>query len=139
MALPTQSPGHKVTAAEWNDVIGAVNSAPPSLEVTVSSLDGNGSIVLPTGEETDLNLDAGGSPADVNGCTAPGRSPWPLYLINIGTGTVTIKHEDSTEPTPAKRFRCPANTDLTLALGEGAYFRYKSVPVGARWVCVGKG
>jgi hypothetical protein len=137
MALPTKSAGQILTAAEYNAIIGAVNACPPSLEVTVTTLDGNGSLVLPTGEETDLNLEAaGGGTFDVNGCSAPVRSPWPLYIVVISNDTVTLKHEDLTEPTPAKRFRLPGNTDLVLTQGKGVTLRYKSVPVGARWVAV---
>lgn len=141
MPLPTQVAGHVVTASEWNAVIAAINKCPPSLEVTLSSLDGNGSLVLPTGEETDVNLDGGGGGGsiDVNGCTVPVRSPWPMFFVVVSDNTIVIKHEDATEPTPAKRFRCPGDVDLSLTLGQGVMFRYKSVPAGARWVAVTMG
>jgi hypothetical protein len=137
MPLPSQSFGHIVTAVEWNDVVSAINSCPPSLEITVSSLDANGSIVLPTGEETDCNLDGGGGGSiDVNGISVPARAPWPMYLVVISNDTVTLKHEDTTETTPAKRLFLPGATDLVLTLGKGVTLRYKSAPIGARWVAV---
>lgn len=140
MPILTQASGVVVDAPEWNQLVAKINACPPGLEVTVTTLDANGSLVMPTGEETDLNLDAtAGGNADVNGCTVPARAPWPLYLVLISNHTITLKHEDSTEPTPAKRFRLPGNADVVLTLGEGITLRYKSTPAGARWVAVTKG
>lgn len=132
--LPTQSTLHVVTTAEWNAVIGAVNASVQRFSETVTTLDGNGS-VAPTTSPTVLLLDGVGA-ADVNGCTVPAANPWIMHVINVSADTATLKHEDATEPTPAKRFRLPGDTDLALALGQGVTLVYISVPVGARWVAV---
>jgi hypothetical protein len=137
MAITTRTDGTVITAAMWNEMVDAINRAAPSLQQTVSSLDVNGSIVLTTGEETDLVLDGIGA-VDVNGCSVPDRSPWPIYIINVTASTATLKHEDATETTPAKRFLLPGGTDYTLGLGEGILLRYMSVPAGARWASVAK-
>lgn len=133
MAIPTRAGGYVVQPEDWNQLVDALNRAAPALLQTVSALDGNGSIVLTTGEETDVILNGIGA-VDVNGCTVPARSPWPLYLVNVSASTCTFKHEDLSEPTPAKRFLLPGGTDYPLALGQGISLRYVSAPVGARWV-----
>lgn len=137
MAIVTRTAGTRITAAMWNELVDAINRSAPSLLQTVSALDGNGSIVLTTGEETDVILNGIGA-VDVNGCTVPDRAPWPLYVINVSASTCTLKHEDTSEPTPAKRFLLPGGTDYTLALGQGLSLRYVSAPVGARWVAFDK-
>lgn len=137
MAINSSRPfNYIVTSPNWNELADAVNRAAPALEVTIGSLDGNGSISLPTGEETDINLAVSAGTMDVNGCSVPDRYPWPLYIVITDAGTYTLKHEDATETTPAKRFRLPGNTDLVLTIGMGVLLRYKSVPVGARWCAV---
>jgi hypothetical protein len=137
MALPTQTAGTLITDDLYNAIIDAVNRASPSLQQTVTSLDANGSIQLTTGEETDLVLDGIGA-VDVNGCSVPDRSPWPLHIVNVSVSVATLKHEDTTEPTPAKRFLLPGGANYTLGLGEGILLRYVSVPLGARWTSVAK-
>lgn len=132
--LPTQVAGYVVTAADWNALIGAVNATVQRFMETVTALDGNGS-VAPTTNPSVLLLNGVGA-ADVNGCTVPIQNPWFMCVINITSNVATLKHEDATEPTPAKRFRLPGDTDLALGLGQGVTLVYISVPVGARWVAV---
>ena len=134
MPISSQSPGHVVTAAEWNELVAGINAAVPKLQETVTTLDGNGSIVLTTAA-THVVLNGVGA-ADVNGMTVPERTPWDIKIVNVTSNTATLKHEDTTEPTPAKRFRLPGDTDLALGLGEGITLTYISVPAGARWVSV---
>jgi hypothetical protein len=140
MALPTKAAGEIVTAAEYNAIIAAINRCPPMLEVTITSIDGNGSLVLPTGEETDVNLDgAGVESATVNGCSVPDLAPWPLRVVNVSGTSITLVHEAGAEPTPAKRFQLPNDTNLVLLQGDGVIFSYRSVPQGARWCALTKG
>lgn len=134
MPIDTQSPGHVVTAAEWNELVAGINSAVPKLQEEITALDGNGSIAVTT-EATHLVLNGIGA-SDVNGMTVPIRTPWDMMIVNVSASTATLKHEDATEPTPAKRFRLPGNTDLTLAQGQGVLLTYITVPVGARWCSV---
>jgi hypothetical protein len=134
--------GEIVTAAQMNlhvrdnlvDLDLRMDTAVQELQEEVTSLDGNGSIVLTT-EATSIVLNGAGT-ADVNGMSVPVRAPWQASVINITSNVATLKHEDATEPTPAKRFRLPGDTDLALSLGEGVTFKYISVPAGARWVAV---
>ena len=138
----TWTPGEIVTAAMMNahvrdnldDHASRMGTAVHLVQETETTLDGNGSLVLLATTTVSL-LDSAAS-VDVNGATVPSRSPWQLAIININTGVQTLKHEDATEPTPAKRFRLPGDTDYVLNLGEGVFFTYVSVPVGARWVSV---
>lgn len=134
MAIGTKSPGYVVTAADWNELVNAINAAVPKLQEEVTGLDGNGSIVLTTAA-THVVLNGAGT-ADVNGMTVPERTPWDVAIVNVTANVATLKHEDATEPTPAKRFRLPGDTDLALGLGQGVLLTYISVPAGARWVAV---
>lgn len=134
MPIATRSPGYVVTAANWNELVAAINAAVPKLQETVTTLDGNGSIVLTTAA-THVVLNGVGA-ADVNGMTVPERTPWDIAIVNTTSNTATLKHEDATEPTPAKRFRLPGDTDLALGLGQGVLLTYISVPAGARWVAI---
>jgi hypothetical protein len=134
--------GEIVTASLMNlhvrdnlvDLDSRMDLAVQEVQEEVTGLDGNGSIALTT-ECTTVVLNGAGT-ADVNGISAPVRSPWQLAVVNITSNVATLKHEDATEPTPAKRFRLPGDTDLALSLGEGVTFKYISVPAGARWVAV---
>lgn len=128
--------GYLVQADDWNEIADAINRCAPPVRDSVSSLDGNGSIVLVTGEETDLDLDAGGGggSVDVNGITVPAENPWPMYLVVVSNNTVVLKHNDSSEPTPAKRFFMADGADRNLTFGAGAVLRYRVTSVGSRWV-----
>lgn len=133
MALPTQVNGFIVTEVEWNELIDAVNRAGPKLAQTVTAVDGNGSIALTTGEETHVILNINSS-IDINGMSVPDRFPWSIYLVNVDlTDTLTLKNEDPTEPTPAKRLLLPGATDFSMPPGQGILLEYISVPIGARW------
>ncbi len=70
------------------------------------------------------------------GCAVPPRSPWAMYLVNLSSNVVTLKHESGSEATPAKRFYLIAAGDVALSLAEGLLVLYVSVPAGARWVGV---
>lgn len=134
--------GEIVTASMMNvhvrdnlvDLDSRMDTAVQELVETETSLDANGSIVLTT-EATTVVLNGAGT-ADVNGMTVPVRSPWSICIINVTVNVATLKHEDSTEPTPAKRFRLPNDTDYALGLGDGIALKYISVPAGARWVSI---
>ena len=134
MAITTRTDGTVITAAMWNELVDAINRSMPSLQQTpsVTALDANGSIVMTTGEETHITLDIGAA-VDVNGMTVPDRSPWMVYVLNVNATAVTLKHEDTTETTPAKRLLLPGATDFSLPLGQGILLHYISVPAGARW------
>lgn len=131
MALPTQVDGFIVTAAVWNDVINTINRR-GFLEQEVVALDANGSIALTTGEETHIELNIG-SVVDINGCSVPDRTPWRIYVVNTNPNTVTLKHEDATEPTPAKRFLLPNSADFSMPIGQGILLEAVDAPIGARW------
>lgn len=136
----TVVPGQTATAALWNeqvrdnmsDLDTRMNTAVQLVAEEITTLDGNGSIAL--GSTTTVAYLNGVGAADVNGASAPPRNPWFLGVVNITSNVATLKHEDATETTPAKRFILPDDTDLPLGLGDGVIFLYVSVPVGARWV-----
>lgn len=138
----TWVPGEVVTAAQLNthlrdnlsDLDSRMNTAVQLVQETETGVDGNGSLVLAaTTTVVVLNIS---SAIDVNGATVPVRSPWMLTVVNVTSNIETLKHEDATETTPAKRFILPGDTDLALGLGDGVFFMYITVPLGARWVSV---
>lgn len=134
--------GEIVTAALMNvhvrdnldDLNDRMDLAVQEVQEEVTTLDGNGSIAFST-EATTIVLNGAGA-ADVNGMSIPPRAPWQMVIVNVTASTATLKHEDGTETTPAKRFILPNDTDLGLGLGDGLLLKYISVALGARWVSV---
>lgn len=136
----TVAPGEIWTASQHNqdvrdnviDLNARMNTALKMVEETITSLDGNGSVTLANNAATCVLFDAA-STVDVNGCEIPDVDPFWRSFVNVSTGIKTMKHEDATEPTPAKRFFLPGGTDIPLDLGQGILLQYVSVPLGARW------
>lgn len=138
----TWTPGETVTASMMNvhvrdnlsDLNTRMNSAPQLSQETLTTVDGNGSLVL-AATTTVAVLNMGGA-QDINGATVPPRSPWSLALVNVNGNIQTIKNEDATEPTQAKRIITPNNADFLMGLADGLLMYYITVPAGARWVSV---
>jgi len=116
------------------DLHSRMNTAVQLVQETETALDGNGSLVLAA--TTTVSVLDLGSALDVNGATVPARSPWQLAVVNVNSNIQTLKHEDATETTPAKRFILPNSADFAMGLGDGVFFMYITVPLGARWVSV---
>ena len=141
-AVATVAPGEVYTASAYNlyirdnmaDLDARMNTALQLAEQTITGLDGNGSIAKDDAA-TCVLFDAAAT-ADINGCSVPTRSPWWMSLVNISTGVKTLKHENGTEPTPAKRFYLAGLGDVPLDVGQGILLQYVSAPVGARWVSI---
>lgn len=136
----TWTPGEIVTASIMNthvrdnldDLDNRMDTAVQLVQETETGLDGNGSLVLATTTTVVvLNI---GSANDINGATVPVRAPWMLGVVNVTSNIQTLKNEDATEPTAAKRLILPNAADFPMDLADGILFFYISVPVGARWV-----
>jgi hypothetical protein len=132
--------GHVVTESDWNDHVDAINdlntrlNLTPQLAQETVAVGANGSVAQDP-DTTVLLLNPSGA-YDVYGAAVPTRAPWQMSVINIGASNITLKDEDATEGTPAKRLFLPNGTDLVLQPGQGLTFCYISIPIGARWVAV---
>jgi hypothetical protein len=139
--VSNRAAGYVVTASDWNDDIVAnlndlntrMNLASQLTQETVA-VGANGSVAQDP-DTTVLLLNPSGA-YDIYGAAVPTRAPWEMKVINIGASNVTLKDEDATEGTPAKRLFLPNGLDLVLQPGQGLTFCYISIPIGARWVAV---